>query len=65
MMDLYFVKSDLPGLPAGRVERFSVVKAAIWLREGAIEPFDVKKHSSAPGAPRLAPQPAIQAKPLK
>jgi hypothetical protein len=48
---LYYVKRDLFGLPAGRVERFAGCKAAPLLVDGAIEPFDPQKHGRAPGAP--------------
>ncbi len=45
MMNLYHVKSDLPGLPAGSFSEFSPVRAAMW--GSAIEPFDAKKHGAA------------------
>lgn len=50
MMSFYYVKSDLPGLPKGRVERFSLMRASALKAEGAIEDFDAKKHGKAPGA---------------
>ena len=53
MMQHYFVKKDLYGVPAGRVERFAHHKAGALLIEGAIEPYDPKnkKHRDAPGSP--------------
>jgi len=51
MMRHYFVKKPLYGVDAGRVERFSIEKAARFLDEGALEPYDPKKHGHAPGAP--------------
>lgn len=54
MMSHYFVKAALPGVPAGRVERFSVQRAATWEAEGLIEPYDPKRHATAPGAPVAA-----------
>lgn len=50
MMSYYFVKQDLPGLPKGSVERFSLMRAGAWKSEGAIEDFDPKRHAKAPGA---------------
>lgn len=50
MMGYYFVKQDLPGLPAGRVERFLDLKAALLVSEGRIVPYDEKRHADAPGA---------------
>lgn len=53
MMASYYVKSPLPGLPAGRVERFEVGRAQVWLLDGAIEAFDPSnpKHAAAAGKP--------------
>jgi len=51
MMSLYYVKRDLFGVQAGRVERFAPHKAGAFLAEGFIEPYDEKKHGSKPGAP--------------
>ena len=49
MYGTYLVKQDLPGLPKGSVERFTLVAAARWQAEGAVEPFDEKNkaHVSA------------------
>jgi hypothetical protein len=52
MMQLYYVKSDLYGVPAGRVERFALHKAAPLVASGEIEPYDERKHGSKPGAPK-------------
>lgn len=51
-MKHYYVKVDLFGVPAGRVERFADYRAAHFLSEDAIEPYDEKKHGNKPGAPR-------------
>lgn len=50
-MQLFYVKKDLFGLRAGRVERFAPHKAGAYLVEGMIEPYDEKKHANAPGSP--------------
>lgn len=50
MMHFYYVKADLFGVPRGRVERFADHKAAQFVREGAIEPYDERKHGKLPGA---------------
>jgi hypothetical protein len=50
MMSYYFVKRDLYGIKAGHVERFNLSRAGMLLAEGAIEPFDPKKHGNKPGA---------------
>lgn len=47
MMNTYYVKADLPGLPAGRVERFAVAKAAGLLLSGEVELFDPKNGTHA------------------
>lgn len=66
MMSYYYVKSPLFGIAAGKVERFSDVQAGRFLLEGSIEPFDPRKHRSAPGAECVpGVEPASQAKPLK
>lgn len=59
-MGFYFVKRDLYGIKAGRVERFLNAKAAAYLVDGSIEPFDRQKHGKAPGAPA----PVVDAKPI-
>ena len=41
-MSYYLVKSDLFGVPKGRVERFHQAKAALLVHEGKIEPYDEK-----------------------
>jgi len=51
MMAFYFVKKPLYGIQAGRVERFALHKAAGFLQDGSIEPYDEKRHGKAPGAP--------------
>jgi hypothetical protein len=51
MMQFYFVKKPLYGIQAGRVERFALHKAATFLLDGSIEPYDEKRHGKAPGAP--------------
>lgn len=45
----FYVKVDLSGIPAGRVETFFLGKAAAYLVAGYIEPFDEKNkaHVSA------------------
>ena len=45
----YFVRVDLFGIKAGRVERFADQRAAVLVRDGFIEPFDAKngKHAAA------------------
>ena len=50
MMQFYAVKRALPGLPAGRVERFADFKAMGFVRDGFIEHFDAAKHAEMPGA---------------
>lgn len=50
MMQFYFVKADLWGVPRGSVEKFSPEKAVTHLAEGSLEPFDAKKHAKARGA---------------
>ncbi len=50
MMGYYFVKRDLYGIKAGRVERFSPTKAAPLVLDGSLAPYDEKKHSDKPGA---------------
>ena len=52
MMAYYFVKKDLWGVPRGSVERFADHKAAQFVREGAIEPYDERRHGDKPGAPK-------------
>jgi len=61
MQHLYYVKQDLYGVPAGRVERFAPNKAGQLVLEGAIEPYDEKKHGTAPGAPASATKEAKSA----
>lgn len=51
MMAYYCVKRDLWGIKRGTVERFMDHKAAQLVREGAIEPYDERKHADRPGAP--------------
>lgn len=48
MMSLYVTKDELFGVPRGRVERFSLHKAAVLMAEGKLEPFDPenKKHAA-------------------
>jgi hypothetical protein len=55
MMQFYYVKRDLWGVPKGSVERFAPQKAAPLLVEGAIEIFDARKHGDAPGADAVPP----------
>lgn len=55
MMDLYYVKTPLYGVQAGRVERFAAHKALQYLKDGSIEAYDPQKHRGMPGAPQLAP----------
>jgi hypothetical protein len=52
MMQYYFIKGNLWGVPKGTVERFSTEKAAQHLaaEPGCLEPFDAKKHGKAKGA---------------
>jgi hypothetical protein len=50
MMSYYFVKRDLYGIKAGRVERFNLAKVGLLMSEGSIEPYDEKKHGTKPGA---------------
>lgn len=54
MMQLYYVKNDLYGVSKGRVERFADHKAAPLVLAGDIEPYDERKHASAPGSPAAA-----------
>ena len=54
MMDMYYVKQELWGVRKGSVERFARHKAAQLVIEGKIEPYDPKRHASAPGAPPKA-----------
>ena len=42
MISYYVVKQDLPGVPAGVIERFSDHRAPLYVADGAIEPFDEK-----------------------
>ena len=49
-MQYFYVKKDLWGVQAGRVERFSPTAAAPLVANGSLEPFDPKKHSDYPGA---------------
>ena len=42
MMKMYYVKTDLAGLPKGRVERFALQQAALHESEGSIELYDEK-----------------------
>lgn len=53
MMKNYFVKGDLYGVPKGTVERFADHKAALLVQQGALEPYDEKKHGDKPGSPLL------------
>ena len=50
-MRYYYVRQSLPGLPAGRVERFMDHKALAFLRAGDIEEYDRQRHAGLPGAP--------------
>lgn len=50
-MSYYYVKRDLYGIAAGRVERFTPHKAGALVVDGSIEPYDEQKHGKAPGAP--------------
>lgn len=50
MMAFYYTKADLFGIPRGRVERFTLAKAAPLMAEGKLEPFDERKHAGAHGA---------------
>lgn len=50
MMGYYFVKRDLPGVPAGRVERFAHARANTYVANGDIAPYDERLHSEKPGA---------------
>lgn len=47
----YYVRQALPGLPAGRVERFADHRALAFLRAGDIEEYQPTKHAGLPGAP--------------
>lgn len=51
-MAYYFVKRDLFGIKAGHVERFAPNKAAGFMADGSIEPYDPKqpRHAKAPGS---------------
>lgn len=51
MMQFYYVKRPLYGVAAGRVERFADHRALVLVRDGAIEPYDPKRHAGSPGAP--------------
>lgn len=53
MFGTYFVKQDLPGIPKGSVERFSLVAASRWQAENAVEPFDEKNKTHATARERL------------
>lgn len=55
MMALYYVKHDLYGVAAGRVERFAAHKAGQLLMEKSIEPYDPAEHAGKPGAPDRVP----------
>lgn len=57
-MQMLYVKKDLFGIAAGRVERFAPHKAAALIADGSCEPYDDKKHAKAPGAPAA---PAVKA----
>lgn len=48
-MKYYYVKVDLFGIPAGRVERFTDQRAGHYVLDGSIEHFDPKnpKHAAA------------------
>lgn len=60
-MQLYFVKRDLWGIKAGRIERFAPHKAGPLLVSGDIEPYDERKHGDKPGAPPRS----MKAEPIK
>jgi hypothetical protein len=62
MMALYYVKRDLYGVKAGTVERFAGHKAASFLMDGSIEPYDEKRHAKAPGAPPPEPKETARSK---
>lgn len=47
MMDLYVCKNGLPGVAAGRVERFHQQKAMPLLAAGELERFDPKNKDHA------------------
>jgi hypothetical protein len=53
-VNYYFVKRDLYGVPAGRVEMFADHRAGALLLNGDIEVYDEKKHGDKPGAPPRA-----------
>lgn len=53
MFATYYVKQDLPGLPKGSVERFSLIAGARWQQEGAVEPFDEKNKTHVSARERL------------
>lgn len=48
MMNYYFVKRALPGVPMGVLERFTDTRAAVFVLDGSIEPYDKKKHGELP-----------------
>jgi hypothetical protein len=50
MMQFYYVKRDLFGIPAGRVERFSTTKAGPLVIDGSLIPYDEKRHGGKPGS---------------
>ncbi len=50
MMQFYYVKRDLFGIPAGRVERFSATKAGPLVIDGSLIPYDEKRHGGKPGS---------------